>query len=210
MSQQPTLYYIHDPMCSWCYAFREGWQKITEYFAPKLQFARLLGGLAPDNDVPMDEATKAMIQHNWRRIEACVPGVIFNYDFWERCQPRRSTYPACRAVITARALKDESYDLKMTHAIQDGYYRQATNPSDNSTLIDLARALGLDSEQFASGLKSVETGQRLQQEIAQARSMGVTSFPTLVLLSDQQQRRPISINYQDTDAMIATIEGCLQ
>ncbi|NOR51228.1 MAG: DsbA family protein, partial [Gammaproteobacteria bacterium] len=91
---KPTLYYIHDPMCSWCYAFREGWQKITKHFAGQLQPVRLLGGLAADSDQPMDEATRKMVQSSWRRIEQSVTGIQFNFDFWEQNQPRRSTYPA--------------------------------------------------------------------------------------------------------------------
>lgn len=207
---KPTLFYIHDPMCSWCYAFRESWQKITEHFADQLQFNRLLGGLAPDSDEPMDEATRRMVQRSWRRIEESVPGKQFNFDFWEQAQPRRSTYPACRAVIAARELGGESYDPKMTYAIQNAYYQRAANPSDNSTLIDLAETLGLDKAQFESTLKSNQTEQQLQQEIAQARAMGVDSFPSMVLEMNQTTRWPIAINYQDVDEVIATIEMCLE
>ena len=205
-----TLYYIHDPMCSWCYAFRESWQKITNHFAGRLEFVRLLGGLAPDSDEPMDEATRKMVQNSWRRIEQSVAGVQFNFDFWEQNRPRRSTYPACRAVIAARELGGVEYDQLMTHAIQNGYYQQAKNPSDNGLLIELAVELGLDRGQFTSALAADETEQQLQREIAQARAMGVDSYPSLVLQINEQRRWPIAINYQDVDEVIATIEMCLE
>jgi len=205
----PTLYYVHDPICSWCYAFRESWQKITEHFADQLEFVRLLGGLAPDSDEPMDAATRKMVQSSWRRIEQSVAGVQFNFDFWELNRPRRSTYPACRAVIAARELGGIEYDLKMTYAIQNGYYRQAQNPSDNSMLIELATELGLDRGAFTTALEADETEQQLQQEMAQARSVGVDSYPSLVLQINAQTRWPIAINYQDVDEVIATIEMCL-
>lgn len=207
---KPTLYYVHDPMCSWCYAFRESWQKITEHFAGQLEFTRLLGGLAADSDEPMDEATRKMVQNSWRRIEQSVTGVLFNFDFWEQNRPRRSTYPACRAVIAARGLGGIEYDLKMTYAIQNGYYRQAQNPSDNSLLADLAAELGLDRGQFKKALEASETEQQLQQEMAQAHSMGVDSYPSLVLQINTQTRWPIAINYQNVDEVIATIEMCLE
>lgn len=207
---KPTLCYVHDPMCSWCYAFRESWQRITEHFAGQLEFVRLLGGLAPDSGALMDAATRKMVQNSWRRIEQSVAGVQFNFDFWELNLPRRSTYPACRAVIAAQQLGGVEYELKMTHAIQDGYYRQAKNPSDNSLLIDLATALGLDQGAFTTALESDEVEQRLQQEMAQARLMGVDSYPSLVLQINAQTRWPIAINYQDVDEVIATIEMCLE
>ncbi len=206
----PTLYYIHDPMCSWCYAFGDSWPKITDHFAGRLQFERLLGGLAPDSDLAMDDATRKMVQSSWRRIEQKVPGVQFNFDFWEQNQPRRSTYPSCRAVIAAREVGGAEYDPKMTHAIQTAYYQQVRNPSDNSVLIELAAELGIDRDQFAAALVSNGTEQQLQQEIALCRSMGGDSFPSLVLQINNQSRWPIAINYQDVDEMIATIEMCLE
>jgi len=206
----PTLYYIHDPMCSWCYAFRESLQKITTYFAGELNCIRLLGGLAPDSDQPTDEATLEMMQHNWRRIEESVPGIRFNFDFWVLNQSRRSTYPACRAVIAARELGGEVYDLKMNAAIQNAYYQQARNPSDSDVLIDLAEEQGLDRRQFAALLVAEKTEEQLQQEISQCRSMGVDSYPSLVLQINEQTRWPIAINYQDVDEVIATIEMCLE
>jgi len=206
---KPNLYYIHDPMCSWCYAFRESWQKIIEHFAGQLEFVRLLGGLAPDSDEPMDEATRNMVQNSWRRIAQSVASIQFNFDFWEQSRPRRSTYPACRAVIAARTLAGDEYELKMTHAIQNGYYRQAQNPSDNSMLIDLASELGLDRGAFTTALEADETEQQLQQEMAQARSMSIDSYPSLVLQINAQTRWPIAINYQDVDEVIAMIEMCL-
>ncbi|MDH3353751.1 MAG: DsbA family protein [Chromatiales bacterium] len=207
---QPTLYYVHDPMCSWCYAFRENWHVITKHFAGQLEFVRLLGGLAPDSDTPMDEATQKMVQRSWRRIEESVPGIHFNFDFWLLNQPRRSTYPSCRAVIAARELGGEAYDLKMTYAIQDGYYQQAKNPSNNDQLTTLAESLGLNGPEFSSSLESAKTEQQLQQEIAQARSMGADSYPSLVLQINEQTRWPIAINYQNVSEVIATIEMCLE
>ncbi|MCW8824836.1 MAG: DsbA family protein [Gammaproteobacteria bacterium] len=206
----PILYYIHDPMCSWCYAFRENWQYLTQHFEGKVEFVRLLGGLAADSDAPMDSKTRRMVQQSWRRIEESLPDTHFNFDFWEQNQPRRSTYPACRAVIAARHMADQSYDLKMSYAIQDAYYRQAKNPSDIDVLCSIAEALNLDRDQFYSLLTADSTEQQLQQEIAQARSLGVDSYPSLVLQINEQTRWPIAINYQDVSEVIETIEMCLE
>ncbi|MCW8983081.1 MAG: DsbA family protein [Gammaproteobacteria bacterium] len=206
----PILYYIHDPMCSWCYAFRENWQYLTQHLEGKVKFVRLLGGLAADSDAPMDSETRRMVQQSWRRIEESLPDTHFNFDFWEQNQPRRSTYPACRAVIAARQMADQSYDLKMSYAIQDAYYRQAKNPSDIDVLCSIAEALNLDRDQFYSLLTADSTEQQLQQEIAQTRSLGVDSYPSLVLQINEQTRWPIAINYQDVSEVIETIEMCLE
>ena len=97
----PVLTYVHDPMCSWCYAFRPTWRAIVAELPPGLATRRLLGGLAPDSDAPMPAALREKLEATWHRIEQVVPGTRFDFAFWRDGAPRRSTYPACRAVIAA-------------------------------------------------------------------------------------------------------------
>lgn len=95
------LYYVHDPMCSWCWAFRPVWTEIAQALPRHVIAERLLGGLAPDSELPMPESMRAYIETTWRKIQEVAPETPFNYEFWSRCKPRRPTYPACRAVIAA-------------------------------------------------------------------------------------------------------------
>ena len=207
----PRIYYAHDPMCSWCYAFRPALARLLEALGKSVEIARLLGGLARDSDEPMPAQTRSYVIENWRRIEQTVPGTMFNYDFWQNCQPRRSTYPACRAVIAARRQGDpaDKLDRAMTEAIQDAYYRRARNPSDNSTLIDLALELGLDKDQFSADLLAEETHAALRQEITLSRELGLNSFPSLLLHNGSDSLR-LEPDYLDADAMIKKIELFIQ
>jgi putative protein-disulfide isomerase len=194
------LYYVHDPMCSWCWAFRPVWTAITLGLPTHIEPRRLLGGLAPDTDAPMPEATRVFVQQNWRRIQEVVPGTEFNYDFWAQCKPRRSTYPACRAVIAAKN-QGAHHEEPMILAIQQAYYQQARNPSDNETLIALASELGLDTVVFTADLNSTETKGRLLSEIEQGRRMGAHGFPSLIL-SDGDKNRLLDFNYKDASPVL--------
>jgi putative protein-disulfide isomerase len=198
-----TLYYAYDPMCSWCYAFRPAFEALIIELPQKLDVDFLLGGLATDSDEPMPEETRAYVQSNWHRIEEQVPGTRFNYDFWEKCKPRRSTYPACRAVIAARQQGLE-YDLEMIWAIQKAYYQQARNPSDVSTLTEIAVEIGLDEDKFVKDMQSTEIDETLRQEIKQSRRLGLNSFPGLLLAKDNQQIR-IEPDYINIDEMLEKI-----
>ena len=189
------LYYIHDPMCSWCWAFRPTLTKLLAKLPAHIEVQYLAGGLAPDSDKPMDKATQAMIQKHWHTIEKKVPGTKFNFDFWATNTPRRSTYPACRAVLAAKA-QDATKEAAMIFAIQQAYYLNAKNPSDDDTLIACATSIGLNVSQFQKDLDAKHTQQHLIQDIQQAQSMGVYSFPSLVL-EDEGEFRPISIDYNN-------------
>jgi putative protein-disulfide isomerase len=190
-------------MCSWCYGFNTVWQQVLAGLDDSVEVKYLLGGLAPDTNQPMPEEMRANIRDNWRRIEQDIPGTEFNFDFWTECQPRRSTYPSCRAVIAARMQKPES-EVKMVEAIRKAYYQQARNPSDLDVLIDIAVSIGLDRQRFIDDISSDECESQLQKEIQQCRDLDVFSFPSLVLKQGKSCTL-LDIDYNDKKVILDQI-----
>jgi len=198
-----TLYYIHDPLCSWCWGFRPVWNEVQAALAGKVNIQYLLGGLATDSNDPMPESMQRSIRSTWQRIQQEIPGTEFNYDFWTVCQPRRSTYPSCRAVIACTLQRPDLQD-EMILAIQHAYYLQGKNPSDTDVLIELAKDLGLDHEQFARDVNSSECIALFENELAATKALHVSSFPSLILSADVDES-PIHIDYTDSDKVIQQI-----
>ncbi|GAB2643384.1 DsbA family protein [Vibrio panuliri] len=202
------LYYVHDPMCSWCWGYQPTWtqieQSLEEEFSSSLEVHYLVGGLAPDSDEPMTQAMQQQISSYWRKISDYL-GTEFNYDFWQNNTPRRSTYPACRAVLAARA---QGAEKAMISAIQNAYYLRALNPSDILVLQQLAAELQLDTKQFQDDLQSEQLNQRLLQEIDFARSIGGNSFPSLFLQRDKDVVE-LPIDYQDKHKTVQQIRAVL-
>jgi len=174
---KPTLLYIYDPMCSWCWGYRSTWQVLQEKLSSLVEVKYLVGGLAADSVEPMPEKMQNFLQQTWRNINEQL-GCEFNFYFWTKCQPRRSTYPACRAVIAAR---EYGLEQAMYFAIQQGYYLQAKNPSDNATLITMATSIGLDVNGFKKSLTSEKVNHQLLTEISFVRQLPINGFPSLVL-----------------------------
>lgn len=202
---QTILHYVHDPMCSWCYAFRPVWQQIIRQLPDGIEVQHCLGGLAADSIQVMPIETQQYIQGQWHKILQEVPGTVFDFSFWETCEPRRSTYPACRAVWLAR---QAGCEMAMIHAIQDAYYRQARNPSDTETLCDLAAQLGLDSDEFTERLHASATRQALHDEIRFVRSIGGSHFPSL-FLQHQQAIQAVPLHYNDAQITLNFLEDSL-
>ncbi len=200
-----NLIYVHDPMCSWCWAFRPQLDKLLQSLPDNIRLVRLLGGLAPDSNEPMPEALRQHLQEIWQNITHAVPGTEFNFDFWKDCIPRRSTYPACRAVIAARNQGIE-WDEKMTWAIQQAYYLEARNPSEDQTLTEIARTIGLDDGCFARDLGSRQTQSTLLDEITLSRNLGISGFPSLMLKQGNQWSR-IPVDYTNHLSMLESIKS---
>lgn len=201
------LYYVHDPMCSWCWGFKPTWTEIKANLPEQVELKYLLGGLAPDSSEPMPEAMQSDIAGYWRRIQQHIPGTEFNFDFWDKCEPRRSTYPACRAVIAARQ-QNPNIELEMIDKIQYAYYMDARNPSDDSTLIEIAGELGLDEEKFATDLNAAETQQQLESEMLLGRQIGAQGFPSMVLVKDQQAQY-LPLDYNDASNTLSMLKSSI-
>ena len=184
---------------------RPTWQKIEMNLSDAIVIEYLVGGLAPDSDIPMPEKTQHLIKGAWGRIHDKL-GTEFNFDFWDKNIPRRSTYPACRAVLAA---KHQGFEKEMIKAIQHGYYLHALNPSDDHVLIHLAEDLGLDIALFTFDLNSEKTNEELGEQISKSRMLTRRGFPSLVL-SCNGSNHFIEHDYEDPDITISKIEDLLR
>lgn len=164
-------------MCSWCWGFRRSWDNLQSALPAAVSVVNVVGGLAPDSEQSMPLEQQRTIAGYWVDVSERT-GAEFNFDFWKDCKPRRSTYPACRAVLSA--CKQDA-EQAMIDAIQHAYYLRAMNPSDNSTLIALAVELDLDVQRFADDLVSIEIENELQRNFSLRQDLNVHAFPSLVL-----------------------------
>jgi putative protein-disulfide isomerase len=169
------LLYVADPMCSWCWGFAPVLSKLEPRLRSGVGLQLVMGGLAPDDDRPMDPATARYVQNAWHAVEART-GARFEHAFWERCTPRRSTWPACRAVLAAEERGREMFD-----AIQRAYYLEARDPSDRATLVTIAGELGFDESAFAERIDADETRAALRRDFELRDRAGVNGYPSLVL-----------------------------
>ena len=201
------LFYIHDPMCSWCYAFSSRLSSLQKTLPPNIRMINLLGGLAPDTKEPMPVSLQSSIQQAWQQIEKTVPNIQFNYDFWLLNTPFRSTYPACRAILAAR-IQGAEFEAKILHAIQTAYYQKAGNPSLQVTLEECAVNVGLDPAEFIKDLISAAIEKELQEEIQLARSMSVFSYPSLRLMHNEELFS-INVDYLAHQSMLNKITDIL-
>jgi len=204
-----TLYYIHDPMCSWCWGYRPVWDALQQTLPKSIKVQYVAGGLAPDTDSPMPIEQQKIIQRHWHNIQQKL-GTEFNFDFWTKNTPYRSTYIACRALIAAQ---QQGFHTQMLDAIQRAYYLRALNPSNSDVLVKLATELSqqnnlqltIDVNQFEKDLSSIETQDRLNKEILLAQELTQQGFPSLVL-KQKGKRYSITVDYLDYKTSLAQLQ----
>jgi len=201
------LYYVHDPMCSWCWAFRPVWLAFRAQVPVVLDISYIMGGLAADSEEPMPLRLQRQIQAHWHNIQTHVLGTVFNFEFWQDNIPRRSTYAACRAVIAAR-YQNPAYEDAMIYEIQKAYYLYAKNPSDADVLEGCAKGLVLDMQRFHQDMGSDACQEQLLFEMALSQKIGSRGFPSLIL-SLEGENHLIKLDYNDAEIMLTQIDQLL-
>ncbi|TEU19377.1 MAG: DsbA family protein, partial [Gammaproteobacteria bacterium] len=93
---------------------------------------------------------------------------------------------------------------KMIDLIQQSYYLDAQNPSEDQTLIALAGKLGIDTKNFGKKLNDKKTQELLLNDIALMQSLNVSSFPSLVLQT-ADGIKPIKIDYNNANSILNQI-----
>lgn len=201
--EEPILIYIGDPMCSWCYGISEDLGKVADAYEGQLKFQIVVGGLRPGGGEKWDDQFTSFLQHHWEEVSAR-SGAEFSYDLLSRPDFDYDTEPSCRAVVVARSI-DPTKSLVFFQAVQRRFYYDNEDPKQVSFYEPICDELGISYEQFSSLFESEEMKLATASDFQDAKNMGVTSFPTVVL-KYKGQYHMVAKGYSDFETMQRVIE----
>jgi len=180
----PLLWYVADPMCSWCWGFSPVIEAVREAYHERLKIALVLGGLRPGTTTPMTAAARDEILHHWHQVHERT-GQPFRFD---GALPQGFIYdtePASRAVVAVGGL-DPAKIFAMFKAIQTAFYAAGRDVTQSAVLAELTAGLGIDAAAFLQAFDSDAARARTQAHFSQARKAGARGFPTLILQRGEQ------------------------
>lgn len=178
------LIYVMDPMCSWCWGFAPVAQALAEQAsACSIGMQLVVGGLRRER-LAMDSAGRERTLSYWRAVheasaqpfdlEQGLPdGLIYD------------TEPACRALVAARSLDEQSV-WPLALRIQQAFYVERCDVTQPQRLVELAEASGLSRGEFADRFDSQAIRDATAGDFDWARNLGIAGFPTLLAEHDGQ------------------------
>lgn len=201
------VFYVADPMCSWCWGFTPTLRAMSESLRERAQLTVIMGGLRPLTRTPMDEAQKAEIEHHWQSV-AERSGQSFDHDFFQRDGFVYDTEPACRAVCVVRAIA-RPLVLDYFEAVQRAFYAENRDVTDAGVLREIARKTGVDHVAFEERFADVASAYETAGDFHAARQLGVTGYPTVILRKDKDYAL-LTAGYQDWETLEGPLEGWLE
>ncbi len=185
----PSLIYVADPMCSWCYGFGPELAALLDGL-PGMPIEVVVGGLRPYATKPMDEALKTSLLEHWHKV-AEQTSLPFSYDGRWPEGFIYNTEPACRAVVAARMLAPQA-TLFVFHEIQRAFYSEGQDVTQGNVLASVAAAAmteagyPTDAETFLATWNSEAAILATHEDFQQVQRWGIDGFPALVLERDGQ------------------------
>lgn len=196
--------YVADPMCSWCWGFSPVIDKIADSFGAKAPVRVMVGGLRPGTTHAMRGKDKDYIRDHWKHVQEA-SGQPFDFAFFDQEGFVYDTEPACRAVVTARKL-DEAKVLPFLARLHRAFYVENHNTADDGVLADIAGDFGFDRDEFFQTHTSPDMREETQGDFWFAQQSGITGFPTLLAVEDQQATL-VTAGYLPWDALEKPLAG---
>lgn len=200
---EKILWYVMDPMCSWCWGFSPVIEAIRDTYQHRLRIELLPGGLRPGTTQPMPPGQRSEILRHWHAVHDRT-GQPFRFD---GAMPEGFVYdtePASRAIVALAMMMPGSV-FAFLACIQEAFYVRQEEVTRPDVLAALAVSMGADRHDFLQLFESDRAKQQTLTHFRQAREWGVHSFPT-VILQDGSDHLLLSSGYCPVETLCSRLD----
>jgi predicted DsbA family dithiol-disulfide isomerase len=183
------LYYVTDPICSHCWALEPVLRRFVEQYGEYFTIKTVMGGLLEKwGGGPVDPANginkPSDVAGHWREVgeqtRMPIDGTLW-YD-----NPVHSSYPPSR-VFKMIQRQDDALASVFLRRAREAVFAFNQNIADDSVLIEMVNALGLDGAAIVREANLPSGQQLLNEDFTLAASLGVRGFPTIIMVNGENK-----------------------
>jgi len=171
--------YVGDVMCSWCWGFAPTLHQLEEGFGAPVTVVN--GGLRPGPYARvLDDEMAGYLSHHWEQVSEASgqpvdPSFLDRRDGWKF----DSEFPAI--AVTAMRERHPASALRFFTDIQQGFFAQRVDVTDPDEYRPLLDGYPVEPGPFLEYLLSPEAQRAAWKDFEEARSLGISSFPALLI-----------------------------
>lgn len=178
----PTLIYVTNPMCAWCYGFTTVVRRLRALWHGRLNVQVLLGDLNAYASEPLQQPEKERLAVSWHRVQERT-FLPFDYRFFRQENFVYNTEPACRAILCVRLLRPV-LTLEVLRAMHSAFYVDGLDLTKTEVLARIVGMFGISENLFLTLFESEEIMQQLEEEFGYVDDIGAKSFPSVFLVTE--------------------------
>lgn len=176
-----------DPYCTWCWGSEPITKKIIEVYGPQVQLSYRMGGLVADignfydalNQIGGSNWYKQVADH-WLDASNRHGMPVDEKVFYDIKDEMRSSYPASIA-FKAAEFQDVELAKKYLRRMREGAAAERLPIHRVDVQERLAEEVGFDISQFHEDIVNKKAEKAFMNDLAEARSRGITGFPTFLI-----------------------------
>ena len=204
--ESPTLIYIGDPMCSWCYGFAPELSETIEQLGDKIQVRLIMGGLRPYNDEQIN-TMKDFLKEHWEHVNQASKQP-FDYGILDDPSFVYDTEPPSRAVLAVRKLHPQ-VELDFFKDVQELFYAQNKHTDIAENYYSILDKYDIDRISFTELFNSDELKQLIKLDFEEASQLNVRGFPSIVIFKDGKYSL-VSNGYTKSEELTTRIEKVIK
>jgi putative protein-disulfide isomerase len=184
---KPTLLYVMDPLCGWCYGFSPVVKSLQENWRDRLNFRVITGGMITGARVEPIAAMAGYILKAYRNVEGHT-GVTFGEAYLNVLRQGTAisnSEPSCRA-IHAFSLQNPDLGIDFAHALQLGIFQDGHDWNNPEYFAEVAVRFGWEREAFLNIWNADAVRYSTQQEFQWVQAAGINGFPCVILEKKEQ------------------------
>lgn len=208
--QRPTLYYVFDPLCGWCYGFSPVLQQVLAQYGASLNVQVVGGGLALGPNRRTMAELRQYVAGSIPRLEQ-LTGVRFGQPWLQLLNTndtlRMDSEPPCRALGVVKQLAPDKA-VPFAQRLLKAYFVEGNTFQSVDHFQPLCVDVGVDFPSFSAQYTAPGASALAEADFRLAAVLGATGFPTLVWQGADGQRRVIARGYMpfaDLDPMLKAL-----
>ncbi len=207
---QPSLIYVYDALCGWCYGFSPVMKKLYEKYHGSVAFEVISGGMITGERVGEIGKVAPYISWAYKDVEKRT-GVRFGEKFLNGVLKDgtaifSSTKPGLALSVFKKHLPERA--VEFAHALQSAIYYDGIEPDKFESYLPYAELFGLDGAAFIAEMHLSDTEKAMLADFKLTQQLGVSGFPTTFFLQDQHLYA-IARGYTDFENIDAAVQELL-
>ncbi|MGG2090074.1 ClpXP adapter SpxH family protein [Priestia aryabhattai] len=201
------IYVFVDPLCPECWALEPILKKLQIEYGQLLSLKHVLGGNLHQLNIGAQQRFEH-IAKSWEKTGSR-SGMSCDGNLWLE-NPIDTPYAASIA-IKAAGLQGKKQGIRFLRRLQEVVFLEKQNVTEESVLIQCAKHVGLDVNEFVKDLHSDYAAKAFQCDLKITSEMDVDEIPTLVFFNEKVEEEGIKISgYYSYETYVHIIKEMLE
>ncbi|ADY51617.1 thioredoxin [Pseudopedobacter saltans DSM 12145] len=210
--EKPTIIYIYDAICGWCYGFSPVMKTIYERYKDKFDFQVLSGGMILGDRVAPISQMRDIIKGSYKRVEETT-GVKFGDAFINGAVEQgtmimSSEKPSIALSVFKTYLPEEA--VLFASDLQFALNYDGLDLNEDTTYRSIIKKYNIPEEEFINKLNDEEFRQLAYYDVALSRQLQVTGYPAAFIKTQDTEFFMIAKGYADLETIELRIQNVIK